>query len=171
MKVTSVVASTAILVSQLFGLTNAAIEGLQIETLVAVPPKECYATAESGDLISVHYTGTLDDGTVFDSSYPRGQPIVFQLGVGQVIPGWDQGLIGMCVGEKRKLVIAPELAYGDNAIGPIPAKSTLTFESELIHIAGKDPVEEESVPDLEEDDEEAIEEEEEEEEEEVHDEL
>lgn len=75
--------------------------------------------------MSVHYEGLLQDGSVFDSSFRRNQPISFRLGSGQVIEGWDKGLIDMCVGEKRKLTIPPELGYGDRGIGPIPPKATL----------------------------------------------
>ncbi len=84
--------------------------------------------------IRVHYTGTLTDGTKFDSSLDRGQPFAFTLGGGQVIRGWDEGLIGMQVGEKRKLTIPSDLAYGDKGIGPIPANSTLIFDVELMEI-------------------------------------
>lgn len=91
------------------------------------------AAAKAGDLLSVHYTGRLENGTVFDSSYPRGQAFLFQLGAGQVIQGWDQGLVGMRVGGKRKLTIPPALAYGDRAVGSvIPPNSTLLFEVELL---------------------------------------
>jgi len=89
---------------------------------------------EVGNLAVVHYTGTLDDGTVFDSSIERGRPFEFTVGVGQVIEGWDLGVLGMRVNEKRRLVIDPELAYGSRAIGSIPANSRLTFEVELLEI-------------------------------------
>ena len=89
---------------------------------------------QNGSIAVVHYTGTLDDGTVFDSSYNRGAPFKFTLGAGQVIEGWDLGVVGMKVGEKRKLTIAPELAYESRAVGPIPANSQLTFEVELVGI-------------------------------------
>lgn len=93
------------------------------------------AVVKSGDSISVHYKGTLADGTVFDSSYERGEPITFVIGAGTVIKGWDQGLIGMKVGEKKKLIIPPSLAYGAEGKGPtIPPDSTLTFEVELVSI-------------------------------------
>ena len=79
--------------------------------------------------------GTLLDGKEFDSSRKRGQPFVFTLGQGQVIRGWDQGVVGMKVGGKRKLVIPPALAYGDRGMPPtIPPNSTLTFEVELMDV-------------------------------------
>lgn len=79
--------------------------------------------------------GTLEDGTEFDSSIGRGQPLTFTLGMGQVIKGWDQGLLGMCEGEKRRLVIPPELGYGKAGAGEkIPPDSTLIFETELVKI-------------------------------------
>ncbi len=90
--------------------------------------------AEAGKTVSVNYVGTLSDGTKFDSSYDRNQPFEFQLGAGQVIKGWDQGVVGMKVGGKRKLVIPPDLGYGDQANGKIPANSTLTFEIELLAV-------------------------------------
>lgn len=96
--------------------------------------ENCDQKTRKGDMVEMHYTGTLNDGTEFDSSIPRGQPLRFKLGSGQVIKGWDQGLLGMCVGEKRKLVIPPELGYGSREMGKIPADSTLTFETELISI-------------------------------------
>jgi len=89
---------------------------------------------KSGDTISVHYTGTLENGTVFDSSVPRKQPFSFRIGQGMVIQGWDQGLIGMEIGEKRKLTISPEMGYGEQANGSIPANSVLIFEVELLGI-------------------------------------
>lgn len=90
--------------------------------------------AKVGDIISVNYTGTLTDGTKFDSSYDRNQPFEFNLGTNQVIKGWDIGVIGMKVGGKRKLTIPPDLAYGSRAVDSIPANSTLIFEIELLEI-------------------------------------
>jgi FKBP-type peptidyl-prolyl cis-trans isomerase len=92
------------------------------------------AEAKAGQQVTVNYLGTLTNGTKFDSSYDRGQPFTFQLGVGQVIQGWDQGFQGMKVGGKRKLIIPAELAYGNRAIGSIPANSTLVFEVELLDV-------------------------------------
>jgi len=89
--------------------------------------------AKSGHVVEVHYTGWLEDGTKFDSSLDRKQPFKFQLGAGQVIQGWDQGVAGMKVGGKRRLTIPPGLGYGPRgAGGVIPPNATLTFEVELL---------------------------------------
>lgn len=91
--------------------------------------------AESGKTVSVHYTGTFTDGKKFDSSYDRGQPITFPLGAGRVIKGWDEGIAGMRVGEKRKLTIPPDLAYGAEGRPPMmPPNSTLLFDVELMEV-------------------------------------
>lgn len=89
--------------------------------------------AKAGDTVSVNYTGKLADGTVFDSSEGK-EPITFTLGSGEIIPGFEQGIIGMQVGGKRVLTIPPSLAYGPDDYGPIPGNSTLTFEVELVSI-------------------------------------
>jgi FKBP-type peptidyl-prolyl cis-trans isomerase len=92
--------------------------------------------AAKGKTVSVHYTGVLTNGTKFDSSLDRGQPIVFPLGTGMVIKGWDQGVEGMKVGGKRKLTIPPDLAYGAKGTpgGPIPPNATLVFDVELVDV-------------------------------------
>ncbi|KAK6203221.1 immunophilin [Scheffersomyces amazonensis] len=166
MKLSSIV---AVALAQMISSVYALPEGLVVETLVPVAPEDCYAKVEVGDTISVHYVGSLEDGYVFDSSIDRGQPITFPIGVGRVIPGWDQGLIGLCVGEKVKLTIPPELAYGEQGVGPIPPSATLTFESQIVGIEGKKPPAPEAEVEEEEEAEEGVNEEEDEEE--VHDEL
>ncbi len=89
--------------------------------------------AMPGDTLSVHYTGKLQDGTVFDSSAGRA-PYTLVLGAGNVIPGWEQGLVGMQAGGKRLLIIPPSLGYGANDYGPIPGNSTLVFDVEVVSI-------------------------------------
>jgi hypothetical protein len=115
-------------------LSLASAQGLGIEV---TQPVACTRKTQEGDKITVNYKGTLEsDGSQFDSSYDRGDPFKFTLGAGQVIAGWDQGLVGMCIGEGRKLTIPPSLGYGNYATGPIPASSTLIFETELLGIDG-----------------------------------
>jgi peptidylprolyl isomerase len=90
---------------------------------------------ETGQFVIVHYSGWLEDGTKFDSSWDRGEPYTFQLGTGNVIPGWDEGVASMKVGGKRQLVVPPELAYGEaGSGGTIPPGATLIFDVELLEI-------------------------------------
>jgi len=110
---------------------------LQID--VTHKPEDCSVTAKKGDSIEVHYTGTLfSNGNKFDSSRDRGSPLPLTLGVGQVIQGWDQGLVGMCKGEKRILTIPPNKAYGSRGFGSvIPPNSALVFDVELMSLSSK----------------------------------
>jgi FKBP-type peptidyl-prolyl cis-trans isomerase len=113
------------------GKTTTAASGLQILDEVVGTGAE----AKTGDTVSVHYTGTLTDGTKFDSSLDRGTPLDFTIGAGNVIKGWDEGVVGMKVGGKRKLTIPPDLAYGASGYPPvIPANAILIFEIELVTI-------------------------------------
>jgi peptidylprolyl isomerase len=105
-------------------------DGLQMQDLTVGTGQE----AKSGDTVTVNYLGTLENGTKFDSSYDRNQPFTTQIGVGQVIKGWDEGIVGMKIGGKRKLIIPAALGYGDQAAGSIPPNSTLIFEVELLSI-------------------------------------
>lgn len=95
--------------------------------------------AELGDTLTVHYVGALTDGRVFDSSIDRNTPFSFTLGAGQVIRGWEEGLVGMRVGGTRVLVITPEYGYGEQSVGSIPANSTLIFEVELLEVEKPQP--------------------------------
>ena len=91
-------------------------------------PVQCTRKTQNGDTVSMMYKGTLQsDGSKFDSSYDRGKPFKFTIGTGQVIRGWDQGLLGMCIGEARKLTIPPNMAYGSSGQGSIPGGATLSM--------------------------------------------
>lgn len=92
------------------------------------------AAVEVGDTVLVHYVGTLQNGQEFDNSRRRGDAFEFTVGAGQVIKGWDEGLVGMQVGGQRILVIPPEKAYGDRGVGPIPGGATLVFAIDLLEI-------------------------------------
>lgn len=108
---------------------------LQIEELVVGTGKTCV----KGALITVHYTGWLLDGTKFDSSHDRGQPFQCVIGTGRVIKGWDQGMLGMQVGGKRKLSVPAALAYGSRQVGSVIApNSDLVFEIELLEVLTRD---------------------------------
>lgn len=108
---------------------------LQITDLQSGDGKELV----KGALITAHYSGFLEDGTKFDSSYDRGEPFQCVIGTGRVIQGWDQGLLGMKVGGKRKLFVPSHLAYGDRQMGPIIApNSNLIFEIELLDVQTRD---------------------------------
>lgn len=111
-------------------MTEKNTNGFLVEDLKVGEGKE----AKKGDIVSVHYTGTFQDGTKFDSSLDRNIPFDFEIGVGSVIQGWDEGVPGMRVGGKRKLTIPSEMAYGATGQGIIPANATLLFDIELITI-------------------------------------
>lgn len=107
---------------------------LQITDLVEGEGK----AAVKGALITTQYTGWLADGSEFDSSWSRGKPFQCVIGSGRVIKGWDEGLIGMRVGGKRKLQVPAHLAYGERSVGAIPVNSDLTFEIELLEVLTRD---------------------------------
>lgn len=110
--------------------TKKASPGLQCKDLVVGTGP----TAQDGHFVRVHYTGKLTDGEVFDSSLDAYEPFEFQLGSGEVIEGWDLGILGMKEGGKRELTIPPDLAYGDRDMDVIPPHSTLIFEVELVKV-------------------------------------
>merc|ERR1712098_514435 len=114
----------------------------ELQIIKKYVPKDCEKKTKSGDNLSMHYTGTIDKSSSkgetnkkFDSSLDRNSPFEFRLGTGQVIKGWDEGLLDMCIGEKRTLIIPPHLGYGEKgAGGQIPGGATLNFEVECIDI-------------------------------------
>ncbi|PIC34198.1 hypothetical protein B9Z55_013923 [Caenorhabditis nigoni] len=111
------------------------INKLQIGVKTRVKEEDCARKSRKGDQLHMHYTGTLLDGTEFDSSRTRNQEFTFTLGQGMVIKGWDQGLLNMCVGERRILTIPPHLGYGERGAPPkIPANAVLKFDVELMKI-------------------------------------
>lgn len=114
--------------------------GLKVEYTSV--PAACEKKAMNGQMLTMHYTGTLEDGSKFDSSVDRNEPFKFQIGVGQVIKGWEEGVLGMCIGEKRRLIVPPELGYGDQGAGQvIPGGATLFFDIELLETEdGPQPV-------------------------------
>jgi len=108
----------------------------QVDIEVLFKPTDCSETAASGDTVNLHYIAKFANGQSFDNSRQRDTPMEVQLGANKIIPGVEQGVIGMCVGEKRKIVIPPELAYGNKGVaGIIPPKSTLVFEMELMSMS------------------------------------
>lgn len=112
------------------------LKELEIGITKKIPAEECHVKAKPGHTVDVHYTGYLRDNLKqFDSSYTRGTPISFKLGSGQVIKGWDQGLLGMCIGEERKIQIPSSLAYGARGIpGVIPQNADMIFDVKLVDI-------------------------------------
>ncbi|XP_047308571.1 peptidyl-prolyl cis-trans isomerase FKBP15-1-like [Impatiens glandulifera] len=150
LNVSVITASSLLLLLIVVSLASAKKSGDVTELQIGVKykPAICDIQAHKGDRIKVHYRGKLTDGTVFDSSFERGDPFEFKLGGGQVIKGWDQGLLGACVGEKRKLKIPSKLGYGDNGSPPkIPGGATLIFDTELMAVNGKTSSGEEKVED------------------------
>ena len=109
--------------------TTSGLEYIEVEAGTGVQ-------AETGKMVSVHYTGKFQDGKVFDSSISRGEPITFPLGKGRVIKGWDEGIAMMKVGGKARLTIPPDLAYGESGAGSgvIPPNATLVFDVELVEM-------------------------------------
>ncbi|XP_047055619.1 peptidyl-prolyl cis-trans isomerase FKBP15-1-like isoform X2 [Lolium rigidum] len=132
------VAAVAVAAVLLTASAKKSADVTQLQIGVKYRPESCTVQSHKGDKIKVHYRGSLTDGSVFDSSYDRGDPFEFTLGSGHVIKGWDQGLLGMCVGEKRKLRIPSKMGYGERGSPPkIPGGATLVFDTELIAVNGK----------------------------------
>ncbi len=108
-----------------FSTTSSGLRYTVIEEGQGAKPKR-------GQLVKAHYTGKLPDGEKFDSSVDRNDPFEFQVGLGEVIPGWDEAFLDMPKGEKRIIILPPDLGYGSEGIGPIPPNATLIFEVELL---------------------------------------
>ncbi|KAG8882821.1 Peptidyl-prolyl cis-trans isomerase fpr2 [Tulasnella sp. 331] len=121
------------------------VAAAELEVKTTFMPTNCPIKTQKGDKLSMHYTGTLAaDGSKFDSSRDRNQPFEFVLGAGQVIQGWDQGLLNMCVTEKRTLTIPAHMGYGDRGYPPvIPGGATLVFDVELLGIKNREAKKEE----------------------------
>lgn len=115
-------------------ITDAASNGVVQKLIVDDVTIGTGAAAKEGDTVEVNYIGTLQNGQEFDNSYKRGKPFTFTVGAGKVIPGWEQGIIGMQTGGQRILVIPANLAYGEAGFGPIPGNATLVFAIELVSI-------------------------------------
>jgi len=118
----------------------ATVSGFDIETESGLKmdylahPERCDKVAIEGYLVDIHYIGYLESGQQFDSSYDRQQPVRFLLGARQVIRGWEEGVLGMCVTEKRRLFVPPELGYGDQGYGSVPAGAKVYFDIELVDV-------------------------------------
>ncbi|KZT10778.1 uncharacterized protein LAESUDRAFT_643547 [Laetiporus sulphureus 93-53] len=133
-----------VLLLAIFAAAEAPEPPTELEINTTYLPEDCKVKAQNGDVLNVHYTGKLfSNGKKFDSSFDRNKPFQVTLGRGQVIKGWEQGLQGMCVNEKRTLSIPSDLAYGKRAMGSaIPANSALVFDVELVSLDAKGPREE-----------------------------
>merc|ERR1711997_1285992 len=122
---------------------GASVPSLQVEVTKEGACREG-EKAKAGDKVTVHYGGFLQDGKKFDSSFDRAQPFTFTMGVGQFIPGWDQGLLGVCAGEERHLVVPAPLAYGDRGAGDvIPPGAILLFDVVIVNVEKQGQEEEE----------------------------
>lgn len=116
-------------------------DGPQVKIEILFKPENSTVKAKLADIVTIHYKGYLEsNGAVFDSIFEKNETYNFQIGKKEVIPGWEKGLIGACVGEKRKLTVPPELAYGDEAVYNIPARATLVFEIEVVDVKEGPPL-------------------------------
>lgn len=150
--IVSIVVLLVIVIAGIYFLNNKKInmntDTSKASAVDALGQNETLKSAEAGDVVIVHYTGTLENGTKFDSSYDRGEPFGFILGKGMVIKGWDEGLLGAKKGDKKHLVITGEKAYGDQEIKGadgkvlIPKNATLVFDLEVLEVVSKAQVEE-----------------------------